>query len=236
MAELTTEQQQFAEQNKMSPEFVKWFFEEKKDNCGNAWFLMAAAMWEGWKGLDSREVQPVICVDMDSDFIKHIQKCSEEVEKWPEWKRQGADVTQFTTPPSPAVPDEIPEIDRGEGGSDIDYMAPQEIYDMGKTDGWNACRAAMLAAAPQASVNERIAPHIFSKMVNKLTDISREFSGTQQLRARIIRGLEEYLVPDHPHTRGEVVVTKDEQGDIVSVTRQDSEGRVLEIIAERGNA
>jgi len=43
-----------------------------------------------------------------------------------------------------AVPEEIPEVDRGEGGSDIDYMAPQEIYDMGKTDGWNACRAAML--------------------------------------------------------------------------------------------
>lgn len=227
---LTTEQQQFAEQNKMSPEFVKWFFEEKKDNCGNAWFLMAAAMWEGWKGLDSREAQPVICVDMDSDFIRHIQKCTEEVEKWPEWKRQGADVTQFTTPPSPAVPE----------GIDLDSarmaVGLNRYIQAGYVDGWNAYRAAMLAAAPQASVNERIPPHIFSKMVNKLTDISREFSGTQQLRTQIIRGLEEYLVPDHPHTRGEVVVTKDEQGDIVAVTRQDSEGKVLEIIAERGNA
>lgn len=51
----------------------------------------------------------------------------------------------YTATPAPAVPEEMPEIDRGEGGSDIDYMQPQEIYDMGKTDGWNSCRAAMLA-------------------------------------------------------------------------------------------
>ncbi|WP_427193203.1 hypothetical protein [Serratia marcescens] len=50
----------------------------------------------------------------------------------------------YDAPPAPAVPDAIPEVDRGEGGSDIDYMQPQEIYDMGKTDGWNACLAAML--------------------------------------------------------------------------------------------
>lgn len=50
---------------------------------------------------------------------------------------------------APAVPESMPEIDRGEGGSDIDYMQPKEIYGMGKTDGWNACRAAMLAAAPE---------------------------------------------------------------------------------------
>jgi hypothetical protein len=46
---------------------------------------------------------------------------------------------------APAVPESMPEVDRGEGGSDIDYMQPQEIYGMGKADGWNACRAAMLA-------------------------------------------------------------------------------------------
>lgn len=53
-----------------------------------------------------------------------------------------------TAPPAPAVPDAKPEIDYGEGGSDIDYMQPQEIYDMGKVDGWNAYRTEMLAAAP----------------------------------------------------------------------------------------
>lgn len=53
--------------------------------------------------LANREAQPVFRIDMDSDFIKHIQKCSEEVAKWPEWKRQGSDATQFTAPPAPAV-------------------------------------------------------------------------------------------------------------------------------------
>ncbi|HGM5832569.1 TPA: DUF551 domain-containing protein [Serratia marcescens] len=56
---LTTERQQFAEQNEMSMDFVNWFFDEKKDGCGNAWFIMAAAMWEGWKGQANREAQPV---------------------------------------------------------------------------------------------------------------------------------------------------------------------------------
>lgn len=51
----------------------------------------------------NREAQPVLCVDRDSDFIKHIQKCSEEVAKWPEWKRRGDDVTEFTAPPAPGV-------------------------------------------------------------------------------------------------------------------------------------
>ncbi|WP_306425477.1 hypothetical protein [Klebsiella pneumoniae] len=34
----------------MSIEFVTWFFNEKKAGCGNVWFMMMAAMWEGWKG------------------------------------------------------------------------------------------------------------------------------------------------------------------------------------------
>jgi hypothetical protein len=55
----------------------------------------------------------------------------------------------LTAPPAPAVPDAKPEIDYGEGGSDIDYMQPQQVYDMGKIDGWNACRAAMLTAKTQ---------------------------------------------------------------------------------------
>ncbi|HGW4512217.1 hypothetical protein [Serratia marcescens] len=56
---LTTERTQFAAQNEMSMEFVNWFFDEKKEGCGNAWFIMAAAMWEGWKGRANREAQPV---------------------------------------------------------------------------------------------------------------------------------------------------------------------------------
>lgn len=39
-----------AEQNGMSREFADWFFDNKKAGCGNVWFMMMAAMWEGWQG------------------------------------------------------------------------------------------------------------------------------------------------------------------------------------------
>ncbi|EPU3948117.1 hypothetical protein [Klebsiella michiganensis] len=41
---------QTAQQNDMSIEFVRWFFNKKKADCGEHWFLMLGAMWEGWKG------------------------------------------------------------------------------------------------------------------------------------------------------------------------------------------
>ncbi|MBZ7174612.1 hypothetical protein FMK65_07845 [Klebsiella variicola] len=47
---MKNEIEQIAQQNEMSIEFVTWFFNEKKETCGNVWFMMMAAMWEGWKG------------------------------------------------------------------------------------------------------------------------------------------------------------------------------------------
>lgn len=47
---MNIEIEQIAQQNDMSIEFVTWFFNEKKVGCGNVWFMMMAAMWEGWKG------------------------------------------------------------------------------------------------------------------------------------------------------------------------------------------
>ena len=41
------------------------------------------------------------------------------------------------------VPDALPEND-DEDGHDIDYLEPSEVYALGRTAGWNACRAAML--------------------------------------------------------------------------------------------
>ena len=49
-AGMNNEIEQIAQQNDMSVEFVTWFFNEKKAVCGNVWFMMMAAMWEGWKG------------------------------------------------------------------------------------------------------------------------------------------------------------------------------------------
>ncbi|HIC8916342.1 TPA: hypothetical protein ACW7ZX_003597 [Enterobacter roggenkampii] len=41
---------EIAEHNGMSREFADWFFDNKKAGCGNVWFMMMAAMWEGWQG------------------------------------------------------------------------------------------------------------------------------------------------------------------------------------------
>ncbi|EOJ6040623.1 DUF3850 domain-containing protein [Cronobacter sakazakii] len=56
------------------------------------------------------------------------------------------EVPLYTAPPAPVVPDAIPETE-SKDGNDIDYMEPSAIYELGKTHGWNACRAAMLGAA-----------------------------------------------------------------------------------------
>lgn len=69
---LTTERQQFAEQNEMSMDFVNWFFDEKKEGCGNAWFIMAAAMWEGWKVRANREAQPVQSLELAGWQFKSV--------------------------------------------------------------------------------------------------------------------------------------------------------------------
>lgn len=41
--------EQLAKDNGMTIEFVNWFFEHKKGGCGNVWFMMMAAMWEGYQ-------------------------------------------------------------------------------------------------------------------------------------------------------------------------------------------
>ncbi len=54
----------------------------------------------------------------------------------------------YAAPPIQVVPDAIPETEI-EDGNDIDYMEPSAIYELGKTHGWNACRAAMLQPVSQ---------------------------------------------------------------------------------------
>ncbi|EFO2009290.1 hypothetical protein DTI27_27685, partial [Escherichia coli] len=49
----------------------------------------------------------------------------------------------YAAPPVPVVPAALPEND-DEDGHDIDYLDPSEAYALGRTAGWNACRAAML--------------------------------------------------------------------------------------------
>ncbi|EPH0088999.1 hypothetical protein RFE81_004170 [Klebsiella pneumoniae] len=71
---MKNEIEQIAQQNDMSIEFVTWFFNEKKVGCGNFWFMMMAAMWEGWKG-SSIEMDKLAAENVEAKKI--ISECRE---------------------------------------------------------------------------------------------------------------------------------------------------------------
>ena len=71
-------------------------------------------------------------VDGTSDYIKDG-----------EWPIDNGIIEVYAAPPVPVVPAALPEND-DEDGQDIDYLEPSEVYSLGRTAGWNACRAAML--------------------------------------------------------------------------------------------
>ncbi|ELZ1101433.1 DUF551 domain-containing protein [Escherichia coli] len=58
----------------------------------------------------------------------------------------------YAAPPVPVVPAALPEND-DEDGYDIDYLDPSEAYALGRTAGWNACRAAMLQGKSEQPQN-----------------------------------------------------------------------------------
>lgn len=71
-------------------------------------------------------------VDGTSDYIKDG-----------EWPIDNGTIEVYAAQPVPVVPVALPEND-DEDGHDIDYLEPSEVYALGRTAGWNACRAAML--------------------------------------------------------------------------------------------
>ncbi len=142
---LTTERQQFAEQNEMSMDFVNWFFDEKKESFGNMWFLMAAAMWEAWKGRANREAQPV------GFRYRHRDTASWLYNDWRWPDSVEAEQCQiewlYTAPTAPAVPD---ELSRSLGSIAREYQTTQQNA-LFIVVGWNAYRAAMLAQPVSSS-------------------------------------------------------------------------------------
>lgn len=78
-------------------------------------------------------------VDGTSDYIKDG-----------EWPIDNGTIEVYGAPPVPVVPAALPEND-DEDGHDIDYLEPSEVYSLGRTAGWNACRAAMLHGAEPVS-------------------------------------------------------------------------------------
>ncbi|EEQ8055290.1 DUF551 domain-containing protein [Escherichia coli] len=67
-------------------------------------------------------------------------------------KDQSDVIPVYAAPPVPVVPAALPEND-DEDGHDIDYLEPSEVYSLGRTAGWNACRAAMLQGKSEQPQN-----------------------------------------------------------------------------------
>ncbi|MCY6468879.1 DUF551 domain-containing protein [Escherichia coli] len=78
-------------------------------------------------------------VDGTSDYLKDG-----------EWPIDNGIIEVYAAPLVPVVPAALPEND-DEDGHDIDYLEQSEVYALGRTAGWNACRAAMLYGAVPAS-------------------------------------------------------------------------------------
>lgn len=73
---MNNEIERIAQHNDMSVEFVTWFFNEKKSACGEHWFLVLGAMWEGWKGrsieMDRLAAENVELKQAESDLVRNI--------------------------------------------------------------------------------------------------------------------------------------------------------------------
>ena len=60
---MNNEIEQIAQQNDMSIEFVRWFFNEKKADFGEQWFLALGATWEGWKAREGEVTALVLTLE-----------------------------------------------------------------------------------------------------------------------------------------------------------------------------
>lgn len=47
----------------------------------------------------------------------------------------------------------------------------------------------------------RLAPHLYNKMLGELMDAVMTYGQTQQLRTHLAKVVDQYVDPDHPHTR-----------------------------------
>ncbi|EFI3689007.1 DUF551 domain-containing protein [Escherichia coli] len=95
------------------------------------------------------EVYKIALASLEAEPVAHIFKHPAGKLFWAltdESNKEQADVIPvYAAPPVPVVPAALPEND-DEDGHDIDYLEPSEVYALGRTAGWNACREAMLQA------------------------------------------------------------------------------------------
>ncbi|HDW2837199.1 TPA: DUF551 domain-containing protein [Escherichia coli] len=107
-------------------------------------------------------------VDGTSDYLKDG-----------EWPIDNGIIEVYAAPPVPVVPAALPEND-DEDGHDIDYFEPSEVYALGRTAGWNACRAAMLQSGnfreiAETSTNYPVIPSEVLSAILKVAKIRADF-------------------------------------------------------------
>ncbi|ANO76925.1 DUF551 domain-containing protein [Escherichia coli] len=94
-----------------------------------------------------RRAYEIALASLEADPVAYIFKHPAGKLFWAltdESNKEQADVIPvYAAPPVPVVPAALPEND-DEDGHDIDYLEPSEVYSLGRTAGWNACRTAML--------------------------------------------------------------------------------------------
>ncbi|EJV1664323.1 TPA: hypothetical protein SMO99_003004 [Proteus mirabilis] len=197
-----TEREQFAKDNAMSMDFVDWFFDHKKDGCGNVWFMMAAAMWEGWKGLASQEPKPLQVTDgMALDFHHALTDGSignDELEEIKVGLR--AALCNVTELPVTALPDIATlrvAFERSEQESDngtalkksgLGY-ADKSVQS--RWEQWLSCRAAMLplsgtaSGAPAAQDNSKqLCPDAWEQLTDLIDSPVAPTDALKQLMSR----------------------------------------------------
>ncbi|MFY0129056.1 hypothetical protein [Klebsiella aerogenes] len=93
---MNNEIEQIAQQNDMSFEFVRWFFNEKKAACGEQWFLALGAMWEGWKAREGEATALALTLEKSreasgcpagvdlQDWVKQLAEESLTLKQFPE--------------------------------------------------------------------------------------------------------------------------------------------------------
>lgn len=108
-----------------------------------------------------RRAYEIALASLEADPVAYIFKHPAGKLFWAltdESNKEQADVIPvYAAPPVPVVPAALPEND-DDDGHDIDYLEPSEVYSLGRTAGWNACRAAMLHGAEPVSQTYKLIP------------------------------------------------------------------------------
>ncbi|MBN5205350.1 hypothetical protein JY462_11030 [Serratia marcescens] len=138
---LTTERQQFEEWIKFHSDEEECTNLLQRNSAGTNYLHPHTDLaWIAWQAsrevLAKREAQPVAYTEQCE--ISNMQATGLYLRGFPD-NSQGRNIPLYTAPPALAVPDEMPR--QYQNGWPLDYSE--------YASGWNACRAAMLAAVPE---------------------------------------------------------------------------------------